>query len=117
MAEDLKNEISDTVDDIKEHIILHYDLYKLKAAETTSKISASFVKFIVFSILSLVVLTLTLIATAQYIESLINIPGVGFGIVALVMALVTSIVWMVRRHIIEKPVIRFIVGLFFRPKS
>ncbi len=111
--EQLRNELSETADDAKEYINLQLTLYKLKSAKLLSKLLVKLLKFFIFTNIALITLIFTSFAAATFIDSFSNTPGLGFAVVALFFVMVGVVLMVMRKRILEEPVIRMVVTYFF----
>ncbi len=116
MENELKNEISETVEDIKEHLDLFLDLYKLKVAKSISGILVKALKIFIFTNLVMVVLIFLSLATAYYIDARFNTPGIGFAFIALSFTIILLLIWLFRRTLLDQPVIKSVIKFFFTQK-
>lgn len=117
MEQELKNELSETVEDIKEHLDLYFDLYKLKVAKSISRILVKALKIFIFTNIILVIMIFTSLAAANYIDSRFDIPGVGFAFIALFFIVILALVWWLRRFLLDQPIIKSVVKYIFTPNQ
>ena len=116
MANELKNELSETAEDLKEHLNLYLDLYRLKAAISVSRVLANALKVFIFMNLILITLIFASFAMAYYLESLFAIPGIGFAVIAAFFVVVMVALWLCRGALLDRPVIQSVIKLFFPKK-
>jgi|ADurb_Cas_02_Slu_FD_contig_21_5960794_length_725_multi_5_in_0_out_0_2 uncharacterized membrane protein YbhN (UPF0104 family) len=111
--EQLKNELSETAADAKEYLDLQIALYKLKGSKLISQILVKIIKIFIFTNISLIILIFASFALASFADSYFNIPGIGFGIIALFFVVVALILKVAQRRIFEEPVIKMVVNYIF----
>ena len=116
MEHELKNELSETVEDIKEHLDLFLDLYKLRVAKSISGILVKALKIFIFTNLVLVILIFLSLATAYYIDSRFDTPGIGFAFISLFFTIILLLLWLLRRTLLDQPVIKSVIKFFFTQK-
>jgi hypothetical protein len=109
-------EIRNIKKDLEEYIEVKFDLLRLQTAENISRIlSRSASKVIVVCLMCIILLFLSFAAGFLF-ASLLNSNGLGFLCVAGFYGLILAIFMVFRKQIIQRPIIKAIVKLFF-PKS
>jgi len=109
-------EIGNIRKDIQEYIEVRLDLLKLQAAEKISKIiSNTAVAIILILLLSLILFFLSF-AAGYFMASVLNSNVLGFLCVAGFYLLLMLIILIFRKKIIDRPVIKSVVKVFF-PKT
>ena len=116
MENELKKELTDTMDDLKGHFELYVDLYKLKTAKRVSEIISKVLKAFIFISLTLIILMFSSFAMAFYLDSILEIHGIFFALMALFFLVVFICLWMFRRVLLEQPTIKSVINLFFANK-
>jgi len=109
-------ELGNIKKDIREYIGIRFDLLKLQTAESISKIvSGAAIGVILILFLSLILFFLSF-AAGYFLANLLNSNELGFLCVAGFYLLLLLIILIFRKKIIDRPVIRSVVKIFF-PKS
>jgi len=109
-------EIGNIRKDIQEYIEVRLDLLKLQAAEKISKIiSNTAVAIILILLLSLILFFLSF-AAGYFMASVLNSNVLGFLCVAGFYLLLMLIILIFRKKIIDRPVIKSVIKIFF-PKT
>lgn len=113
MDNSLKEEINNGKDDVQDYLNARLDLMRLNMAENFSKVLSGFViKSIILFILFFALLFVSL-AVANWLNETYNYPGIGFIFVAALYLLFIIIFWLLRRILIEKPIIQSMIEIFF----
>lgn len=113
MKERLSDEINEVKDDVEEYIKSQIDLVKLHTAESVSKfISGILINMVLFYVFFFVLLFIS-IALAFWLDRLLDSNGIGFILVAGFYFLFGIVFIAFRKKLIEKPVIKSVVQLFF----
>lgn len=106
-------ELGNIKKDIREYIEIKLDLLKLQTAESISKVvSGAAVGVILILLLSLILFFLSF-AAGYFLASLLNSNELGFLCVAGFYLLLLVIILIFRKKIIDRPVIRSVVKVFF----
>jgi hypothetical protein len=109
-------EIGNIKKDIQEYIEIKLDLLKLQTAESISKIiSGAAVAVIIILFLTLILFFLSF-AAGYFMATLLNSNELGFLCVAGFYLLLMVIILIFRKKIIDRPVIKSVVKIFF-PKA
>jgi hypothetical protein len=109
-------EISNIKKDIEEYIEVKFDLFRLQTAENISRILSNSVTAVIFICLLCIILLFLSFAAGYFCASLLNSNGLGFLCVAGFYGLILAIFMILRKRIIQRPIIKAVVKLFF-PKS
>jgi len=109
-------EISNIKKDIEEYIEVKFDLLRLQTAENISRILSSSVSIVIAAGLMCIILLFLSFAAGYLFASLLNSNGLGFLCVAGFYGLILAILMVFRKKIIQRPIIKAVVKLFF-PKS
>jgi len=112
MLEDINN----IKNDIQEYIEVKFDLFRLRTAESLSRILSSAVIIVILGFLSVFILLFLSIAAGYFLASLLQSNELGFLCVSGFYVLVMAIFIIFRKMIIERPIIKTIMKLIF-PKS
>ena len=107
-------EIDNIRRDIQKYIEVRFDLLRLHTAESISRILSSVVSIVIYAFLSSLILLFLSVAAGYYLASLLNSNELGFLCVAGFYAVVLIIFAIFRKQIIERPIIKGIVKLFFQ---
>jgi hypothetical protein len=110
-------ELGNIKKDIQEYIEIRLDLLKLQVAENISGIISSITTgAIVILFISLTLFFLSL-AAGYYIASLLHSNELGFLCVAGFYFLLMLIILLLRKKIIDRPVIKSVVKIFYSKAS
>ena len=109
MLEDIIN----TRKDIQEYIQVKIDLIRLHTAENLSRIFSSAANAVIIGYLLFFILLFLSFAAGYWFGSFLHSNELGFVCVAGFYLLVLVIFLIFRKQIIEKPVIKAIMRLFF----
>ena len=109
-------DISNIKKDLQEYIEIKFDLLRLQTAENISRILSSSVSTVIFICLMCIILLFLSFAAGYFLASLLNSDGLGFLCVAGFYGLILAIFMIFRKQIIQRPIIKAVVRLFF-PKS
>ncbi len=113
MDNSLKEELNKGKNDFHEYMNARFDLMRLNMAENFSKVLSGFViKSIILFILFFALLFISL-AVANWLNTTYEYPGIGFIFVAGFYLLFILVFWLLRRVLIEKPIIRSMIEIFF----
>jgi hypothetical protein len=99
--------------DLEEYINLQLDSIKLHSAESVSKILTKTAKLVVIGYLLLFILLFASVATGFYIASIFGSDALGFLIITLFYLLLLVVFIMFRKKIVDRPIIKGILKIFF----
>jgi hypothetical protein len=102
--------------DILEYIQVEFDLIRLQTAENVSRMFSKAANIIILGYLVLFVLLFLSFSAGYYISSLLNSDELGFLCVAGFYVLLIILFLLVRKQIVDRPIIKAIVKLFFPKK-
>jgi hypothetical protein len=109
MLEDINN----VKKDIQEYIETRIDLVRLHTAENLSRIFSSAVNTLIIGYLLLLILLFLSLSAGYLFASLLNSNSLGFLCVAGFYIIALVIYLIIKKNIVERPVIRSIMRLFF----
>ena len=113
MNDSLKEDLHNSKKDFQAYFNARFDMMRLNMAENFSKVLSNFIiKASIFFFFSFAMLFISL-AVAQWLNNIIDYPGSGFIIVAGFYFLSLIIFWLLRRKLIEKPIIQSMIEIFF----
>ncbi len=113
-----KNDLIKNFDEFKEefknYIDKELDYRRLKAVEKLSKFSSSVISKLIILYLLLFILLFASIAAAFYLGNIFNSTSLGFVSIAGFYLIVLLIIILLKPVIIEKPIIKSFIKLFFQ---
>jgi hypothetical protein len=109
MIEDINN----IRKDILEYIEIRFDLVRLHMAENISRMMSSAINLTIIGYLLFFILLFLSFAAGFFMGSVFNSNELGFLFVACFYILVLVLFLVLRKKIVEKPVIKAIMKLFF----
>ncbi|OFY65210.1 MAG: hypothetical protein A2V64_06165 [Bacteroidetes bacterium RBG_13_43_22] len=112
MPEDIKS----IKKEIQEYLEVKFDLIRLQTAEKLSRAISSIINIVIYAVLSCIILLFLSFAAGYFFASLMNSNELGFLCVAGFYTLILIIILIFKKQIIERPVIKGMVKLFF-PKT
>lgn len=113
MDNSLKEELNNGKADFHEYMNRRFDLLRLNMAENFSKVLSGFViKSVILFVLFFALLFVSL-AIANWLNATYSYPGIGFIFVAGFYLLFILVFWLLRRVLIEKPIIESMIEIFF----
>ncbi len=113
MDNSLKEEINNGKDDVQDYLNARLDLLRLNMAENLSKVLSGFIiKSVILFALFFALLFVSL-AIANWLNTTYDYPGIGFIFVAGFYLLFILVFWLLRRVLIEKPIIKSMIEIFF----
>lgn len=113
MKESISEELTETKAEIEEYINARVDLVRLHTAENLSRFfSGLIVKLVVFFLIFFAFLFVSL-AAAYWIDQIVGQQGTGFLFVAGFYFFCALLFWLLRRKLVEKPIIKSFIQLFF----
>ena len=108
--------IEEISDNLKQYLILNWEILKLQVTERTSVIGSSLISKLIIGLSAfLFVLTLS-IGVGFYLSALLNNTYSGFIIIAGFYLLLTIILFIWRRKMIEQPMRDKIIQKILNPK-
>ena len=107
------DEINDLKKDVLEYIEVKLDLIRLHTAENLSRIFSNVATIAVIGYLLFFIILFISFASGFYIGSLLDSNELGFLCVAGFYTLLLILFLVFRKQIVERPVIKAIVRLFF----
>jgi len=115
MNDSLKKDINASKEDFQNYLDARFDMIRLNMAENFSKLIAGFtIKLTILFAFSFVMLFLSL-AFAAWINNVMDIPGIGYIILAGIYVFFIFIFWLLRHRIVERPIIQSMIEMFFPP--
>jgi len=113
MKEHISDEINEAKEEIEDYVNAKIDLAKLHAAENLSRFfSGMLIKMGLFYLFFFVLLFIS-IAVAFWLNTILNGDGIGFFIVAAFYFLCAIIFLLLRKTLVQRPIIKSFVQLFF----
>ncbi len=113
MDNSLKEELNNGKDDVQDYLNARLDLLRLNMAENFSKVLSGFIiKSVILFVLFFALLFVSL-AVANWLNATYDYQGIGFIFVAGFYLLFIIVFWMLRRVLIEKPIIQSMIEIFF----
>jgi hypothetical protein len=109
-------EINKVKDDIRDYIEVRFDLLRLQIAENLSRILSKTATIVIMGYLLFFILLFLSLAAGYYCATLLGSNELGFLCVAGFYTLILILFIVLKKKIIEKPVIKAIVRLLF-PKT
>jgi hypothetical protein len=106
-------EINEIKEDIKKYLEVRLDLIRLQTAEKISKILSKSLNLAIVGYLMFFILLFLSVAAGFYFAKQLQSDELGFLCVAGFYFLLLVIFLLFRKHIIDRPVIKAIVKLFF----
>jgi hypothetical protein len=107
------DDIKDLKKDVLEYIEVKFDLIRLHTAENLSRIFSNVATIAIIGYLLFIIVLFISFATGFYIGSLLDSNELGFLCVAGFYTLLLILFLTFRKQIVERPVIKAIVRLFF----
>lgn len=111
--DNLFDDLGNSKKEIQEYIEARLDLIKLQAAENISRMISNTAVIIILGLLSSLILIFLSFSAGYYLSSLLNSNVLGFLCVAGFYLLMLLIILLFRKKIIERPVIKSMVKIFF----
>ncbi len=113
IKDEMRENLSEMKDEFKEYVENRINLTKLHVVENLSKVSAGIaVKLGVLYLLFFAIMFISL-ALAFFLGAVLASNGLGFTAVALLYVLLALIFYALRRKLVEKPIIKNYINLFF----
>ncbi|MCU4177678.1 phage holin family protein [Carboxylicivirga sp. N1Y90] len=113
MKDRLSDEVKEVKDDFEEYVKAQVDLIKLHSAQSISQFLSGFiVKTVLFYLMFFALLFLSM-AVALWLGRVLDSNELGFVIVAGFYMLCGLLFLSVRKKLIEKPIIKSVIELFF----
>jgi hypothetical protein len=109
-------DIGNVKKDIREYLEIKLDLLKLNLAESLSRIITSVASVVIICFLLSLILLFASFAAGYFIASRLNSNELGFLCVAGFYFLLLLFFLLLRKNILERPVIKSIIKLLF-PKT
>ena len=109
----MPEEINNIRKDIQEYIEVRVDLLRLHLAENLSRLSSSAVSAVILGYLLFFILLFLSFAAGYFFASLLHSNELGFLCIAGFYVLVLLIFLVLRKRIIEKPIIKSVMRLLF----
>ncbi|HNW57994.1 MAG TPA: phage holin family protein [Bacteroidales bacterium] len=110
------DEINKVKDDIRDYIEVKFDLLRLQIAENLSGILSKTATLVILGYLLFFILLFLSLAAGFYCATLLGSNEAGFLCVAGFYGLVLILFLLLKKKIVEKPIIKAIVRLLF-PKT
>jgi len=113
MKESISEELYETRAEIEEYINARVDLVRLHSAENLSRFFSGLIVKLVVSFLIFFAFLFISLAFAYWIDQVLEQQGTGFLYLAGFYLLCAILFWLLRRNLIEKPIIKSFIQLFF----
>ncbi len=111
--DEVKNNLIEMNEEFQEYLENRLNLTKLHVVETLSKFSAGFaVKLGVLYLLFFAIMFVSL-AFAFFLGTIFSSNGIGFLLVALLYIFGALIFYLLRKQIVDKPIIKAYINLLF----
>jgi len=111
--EDLKDHLNDVKDDFESYVDKRVDLLKLHLVEEISKFTAGFAVKLGVLYLLFFFLAFASLAGAFFLGEILKSVSQGFIIIAGVYLLLAIIFFLMRRILVQKPIIKAFINIFF----
>jgi hypothetical protein len=106
-------ELDNLKKDFREYFRVQFDLVRLHSAESISRILSRSANFAVISYLLFFILLFGSISAGFFISSILDSDELGFLCIAGFYSLLLILFLLLRKRIIERPVIQSVVKIFF----
>jgi hypothetical protein len=106
-------ELSSLTKDIKEYLKVQFDLIRLHTAENISRIFTRAANLAVISYLIFFILMFGSLSAAFFLSSLLDSDELGFLCIAGFYFLLLLIFLVLRRSLIDKPIIKCVIKIIF----
>ncbi|TRX70794.1 phage holin family protein [Carboxylicivirga sp. M1479] len=113
MKEKLSEEVNEVKDDLEDYINARLDMTKLHAAENLSRFVSGMVVKVALSYLFFFVLLFASLAMAFWLNHILENDSIGFLLVASFYMLIAIIFYLLRKSLIQRPIIQSFIQLFF----
>lgn len=113
MKENLSEEINEVKDEFEEYVNARLDLVKLHTAENLSRFFSGLIVNMGLFYLFFFVLFFVSMAVAFWLNNLFEGKGTGFFIVAGFYLILAILFYLVRKQLIQRPIIQSFIQLFF----
>ena len=97
------NKLEEITDSIKEYLLLNFEILKLEATERISQIGASLTAVLLVSVSVFMFVFMLSIGLGFYISALLGNAYSGFAIIAAFYFVLTILLFIGRKKLIEKP--------------
>lgn len=114
IAEEIAETTSETIDTAKEIAELQLKKAKLDAAEGLSKISVKAISLLIKLVLAFNIIFFASIGVAIALGDMLGSEHAGYFIVAALFVVALVIFLIFKKHLVEKPVVRMYIELFFK---
>jgi len=107
-------EIGNLVQEIEEYLDLRYDIARLDITEKIVVLFSVFYSVMIFIILVPGIFMFLSFALSYYLGDIMGGPHFGFMIVGGIYLLLTIILIIFRKHLITRPVVKFLTNLILK---
>jgi hypothetical protein len=114
MQNNLDESFKEWKESITQYITTRYELHKLEMANNLAQLASSYVTKIVLLYFLLLALFFMSLSLGFYIGSLLDSNALGFFLTGCIYILLMIIFYAMRKTIVEKPVIKAFIRLFFQ---
>ena len=109
----MSEDINSIKKEIQEYLEVKIDIIRLQTAEKLSRTLSSVLNIAIYVVLSCIILLFLSFAAGYFFASLMNSNELGFLCVAGFYTLILIIILIFKKQIIDRPVIKGMVKLFF----
>lgn len=109
MLEDLDN----LKKDLRDYFKVQFDGIRLHSAESVSRVLSRSANVAVISYLLLFILLFGSVSAGFYLASILGSDSLGFLIIALFYLFILVVFFIFRKKIVDRPIIKGIVKIFF----
>ncbi|MCQ2203820.1 MAG: phage holin family protein [Bacteroidales bacterium] len=116
VLDDINETVNDTAKTTQHLAELHVERAKLDAAEGLSTVSIKAISAVIKLVLLCNVIFFISMGLALVIGELTGIPSLGFFIIGAIFIILMIVFACIKKKIIERPVVRMYLSLFFKDK-
>jgi len=110
----IRNEASEISEEVESYVQNKINLTKLQIAEDISRLFSSTAIIVVLSYFSFFTLLMLSLAGGHFLSSILGSTELGFLIIAAIYALLALVFFLMRKKVVQKPIIKSITRMFFQ---
>lgn len=116
MQDNIYDSLKEWKDNLSQYVNTRIDLFKLEMAHNMAHLASSFISKLVLLYFLLLALFFMSMGFSFFLGSLLDSNALGFFLTGVLFIIFMFIFYLLRRRIVERPVIKTFIRLFFQKR-
>lgn len=117
MHDNLTESFKEWKDNLSQYVNTRMDLFRLEMANNLAQLASGYITKLVLLYFLLLALFFMSLALGFYLGTVVDSTALGFFLTGCIYILLMLIFYMMRRQIVERPVIKAFIRLFFQKSN